>query len=261
MQGTSISWTDNTHNPWQGCHHVSEECENCFMYTDKLRYGQDPTVVVRSAPATFNAPRRWERQMAAGTYPSKHHGDRLLVFTCSWSDFFIKEADGWRDEVWSMMRETPHLIYQILTKRPGRIAAHLPADWGTGYPNVWLGVSVGTPRALRRLDILATIPAAVHFASFEPLLGDLGDLTPWLSMLGWAIVGGESGPGWRNMEIAWLERVVRQCVAAGVPVWVKQDSCFRNEEQGRLSEAMWALKQHPPIPPVPLLVVPQLALL
>jgi len=94
-------------------------------------------------------------------------------------------------------------------------------------------------------DILSQIPAVVHFASFEPLLRDLGDIAPWLSLLNWAIIGGESGPHRRPMDIAWLTRLVTQCQTAEVPVWVKQDSAYKEGEQGRIPHAVWAIKQLP----------------
>jgi protein gp37 len=183
--------------------------------------------------------------MTQGTYAGARHGDTVLVFTCSLSDFFIAEADPWRPEVWDIIRATPHLTYQILTKRPERFAACLPSDWGTGYPNVWLGVSVENRRWLSRLDVLAQIPARVRFASIEPLLGPLGDLTPLLPVLDWAIVGGESGPHRRPMALDWLTAVVHQCQEAGVPVWVKQDTALRDGQQGRIPEAVWAAKALP----------------
>src|SRR3990167_11527130 len=107
---THINWTEATWNPWHGCIKVSPGCKNCYMYREKNRYGQDPAVVVRSKPATFNAPLKWKE-------PAR-------VFTCSWSDFFIKQADPWRDEAWDIIYQTPHLTYLILTKRPERIEAH-----------------------------------------------------------------------------------------------------------------------------------------
>ena len=202
-------------------------------------------MVIRSAPATFSVPRTWQKQLDKGTYKGKRHGDTVLVFTCSLSDFFIEEADAWRSEAWDLIRQTPFLTYQMLTKRPERILSCLPADWGSGYPNVWLGVSVENRRWLHRVDPLAQVPAVVHFASFEPLLGDLGDLRPWLPHLQWAIVGGESGPQRRPRELAWLLSIVQQCQAAGVPCFVKQDWAFRDGRQGRIPDAIWAIKAWP----------------
>src|SRR3989337_4034016 len=108
-------------------------------------------------PATFNAPLKWK--------------DPAKVFTCCWSDFFIEEADDWRDEAWDVISRTPHLSYQILTKRPENILSRLPENWGSGWPNVWLGVSVETQEYTRTIEVLTQIDAAVRFISYEPALG------------------------------------------------------------------------------------------
>src|SRR5689334_23079211 len=163
---TNIGWTDATWNPWHGCKKVSPGCKHCYMYRDKERYGQDPTKVVRSK-TKFRDPFKW--------------ADGRMVFTCSWSDWFIEEADAWRPEAWEIIKATPHHTYQILTKRPERIAGHLPPDWGRGYPNVWLGVSVENQDYVERILRLLAEPAAVHFISAEPLLGPL-NLLPYLSL-------------------------------------------------------------------------------
>lgn len=214
---TGIAWTDHTWNPWQGCHKVSAGCAFCYMYRDKTRYGQDPAVVVRSAPATFNFP---ARRGKSGPKP----GDR--VFTASWSDFFIAEADAWRADAWAVIKRCPDLTFQILTKRPERVAACLPADWGDGWPNVWIGTSIENQRAAEtRIGALLGVPARVRFLSCEPLLGPL-DIRPWLVLpgrpLGWVIVGGESGPKARPCALPALRRVVQDCAAAGVACFVKQ---------------------------------------
>lgn len=215
------------------------------MFRDQIRYGRDPNVVVRAADATFYAPLKWR--------------EPRLVFTCSWSDWFIEEADQHRDEMWSIIRRTPHLTYQILTKRPERIAEHLPADWGpTGYPNVWLGVSAENQVwANRRIPLLLNTPARVRFLSAEPLLKpidlthmdveatapegphyfycinaltgrnrDMGRPCADVPHLDWVIVGGESGgrPGHppRPMELEWARSIKDQCVEAGIPYFLKQ---------------------------------------
>lgn len=210
---TGISWTDHTWNCWQGCLKVSPGCKFCYMYRDKERYGQNPFDVVRSSPATFNAPLKWKSGR---------------VFTCSWSDFFIEQADAWRDDAWDVIRRTPHLTYQILTKRPERIAGHLPKDWGQGWPHVWLGVSVETPEYWSRAGILRTIPAAIRFLSLEPLLEDLGFV--YLDGIHWVIVGGESGPEARPMNIRWAERIMDRCREARVPFFLKQFGAKPNSD-------------------------------
>lgn len=203
---TGIEWTDHTWNPWRGCAKVSPGCKHCYMFRDQRRYGMDPATVVRAARQTFRAPLRWR--------------EPAMVFTCSWSDWFIEGADEWRADAWAIVRETPWLRYQILTKRPELVADRLPADWGEGWPNVWLGVSVEDQAHVHRWAALQEIPAAVRFLSCEPLLGplELGDLAG----LDWLIAGGESGPGCRPMDPAWAERLRDRCVEAGVPFFFKQ---------------------------------------
>jgi len=167
-------------------------------------------------------------------------------FWCDMTDLFgAWVRQEWIDACFATMAATPHHIHMLLTKRPERIAASLPPDWGAGYPHVWIGTSVENRRWLRRLDTLCQVPAVVHFASFEPLLADLGDLSPWLPSLHWVIVGGESGPQRRPMEVAWLLSIVEQCQTAGIPVFVKQDTALRDGRQGRIPDDVWRIKEFP----------------
>ncbi len=138
---------------------MSPGCAACYMFRDQRRYGNDPEIVTRAAPATFGAPLKWK--------------DGKLIFTCSWSDWFHEDADEWRDEAWAIVRECPQHTFQILTKRPELIPERLPPDWGDGYPNVWLGVSIENARHTFRADLLREVPAALRFISAEPLLGSL----------------------------------------------------------------------------------------
>jgi protein gp37 len=188
------------------------------MFPGQKRGGFDPTRVVRTSPAKWKQPEKWNEQAA-------REGRRFRVFTSSWTDFFHADADPWRAEAWHIIRETPNLDYQILTKRPGRIAYNLPPDWGEGYPNVWLGVSIESKDYLWRIDTLRKISARVRFLSLEPLLEDLGTLN--LSGVDWVIVGGESGPGFRPMHLAWAHAILDQCRKAGIPFFFKQRSAFR----------------------------------
>lgn len=196
-ENSNIQWTEGTWNPWHGCKKVSEGCKFCYMYRDKERYNQDPTKVLRSK-TNFNAPLKWK--------------EPKLIFTCSWSDWFIDESDEWRSEAWEIIKATPHHTYQILTKRPERIIDHLPADWGEGYPNVWLGVSVENNDQVHRIDALDAIQAKTRFISFEPLLGPLtrGFVS---DQIDWIIIGGESGNEtgkyqYRPCELSWIEGLI-----------------------------------------------------
>ena len=210
---SGIEWTDHTWNPWQGCHKVSDGCVNCYMEREKRRYGQDPSVVVRSKDVTFNSPLKWK--------------DPARVFTCSWSDFFIEEADAWRSEAWDIMRLTPHLTYLILTKRIERAAERLPADWP--WEHVWLGATIEDQSvAAHRLDHLHRVPGH-HFISCEPLLGPLNlRRLEWPTEIRhygrteWVIAGPETGPIARPMEEDWARDLMLHCKSAGVPFFLKK---------------------------------------
>lgn len=164
------------------------------------RYGRNFDAVTRTQTQTFYAPLRWKQ-------PRK-------IFTCSWSDFFIEDADFWRYEAWRVINQTPHHTYQILTKRPERIQG----TWME--PHVWLGTSVENNRFYRRIEQITKIQAPVHWLSIEPMLGDMADVP--LDSIEWAAIGTESGPEPRATNLAWIYRVIDRCFAHNVAVFVKQ---------------------------------------
>jgi len=220
-ESSAIEWTEATWNPWHGCTRISPGCAHCYMYRDKKRYGQNPLVVTRSK-TMFDAPLKWKQPR--------------LIFTCSWSDFFIEQADTWRAKAWKIISSTPHHTYQILTKRPERIAAHLAPTWP--LPNVWLGVSVENPRFYGRISTLNQIDATVRFVSLEPMLAPMEALP--LKGLSWVIVGGESGPRCRPMKEEWARSVRDQCHAAEVPFFFKQWGGERKDLNGRILDGrLW----------------------
>lgn len=200
------------------------------------RYGRDFSKLTRTK--TWGEPLKWQKAAAAA-------GRTERVFTCSWSDFFHEDADRWRAEAWEVIRQCPNLQFQILTKRPERILEEkrvyrgdklsgfldweslLPLDWGDGWPNVWLGVSVENPKYLWRVDELRKVPARIRFISAEPLLAPLPTLD--LAGISWVIVGGESGPGYRPMKTEWARELLAKCRTAGVPFFHKQASALRTE--------------------------------
>src|SRR5450432_3737766 len=202
-ENSSIQWTESTWNPHHGCKKVSDGCKYCYMFRDKEKYGQDPTLVVKSK-TKFNEPLLWK--------------EPKLIFTCSWSDFFIEEADVWRKEAWDVIRKTPHHTYQIVTKRPERIQEQLPPDWGDGWNHVWLDVSIENQKNVHRATILANIPAKTRFISAEPLLGEIDFLQSVdgkrpIDEFHWLILGGESGNNigkyiYRPSEVDWFTRII-----------------------------------------------------
>lgn len=236
---SKIEWCDSTWNPWYGCQKISPGCKNCYMYRDMARTPFDPFTVTKAKSATFNNPLKWK--------------EPKIVFTCSWSDFWIEQSDPWRAEAMRIIRDTPHHIYQVLTKRPERIPGWLQnARWPdtgeiigiNGLPeNVWLGVSVESQEQAPRIWHLCQVPAKVRFVSAEPLLGmvDLGldailadpkghPTGPRMKeLIHWVISGGESGPAnkIRKAETRWFQYLRDQCAEAGVKFFHKQNGGSR----------------------------------
>lgn len=160
-----------------------------------------------------------------------------MVFVNSMGDLFHEEVPmGFIRQVFDVMEATPRHTYQLLTKRADRLAEIAPMlPWPR---NVWLGVTVEDNDHLTRVEKLRTVPAAVRFLSIEPLLGPLPDLD--LSGVDWVIVGGESGPGARAMDPAWVLAVRDECVASRVPFFFKQWGGIRKKAAGRkLENRIW----------------------
>jgi protein gp37 len=240
-ENSGISWTHNTQNFWVGCDKVAPECEKCYISRILLKQGREPWGKIYRTE-TWGDPWKWEQEGIRISQAKR-------VFTCSLSDFFHVKADPWRREAWAIIKHTPHLVWLILTKRPELIAGHLPHDWGNGYPNVWLGTSVGCREKLNKMDFLRRIPAAVRFVSAEPLLEDISESIN-LDGFGWVVVGGESGSGqeylwnpsedWkaenkkkdtdgrRTMRYPWAANLRDKVKAAGLPFMFKQVTAPRS---------------------------------
>ena len=227
-QNTSIAWTDSTFNPWLGCLRVSRACDHCYAAALAKRTGRrdrhgrdlwDPHGErVRTSPDYWRQPLRWNRDAQA-------EGRRHRVFCASMADIFDNRAPpAWRTDLWALIRATPALEWQLLTKRPQNIAGMLPPDWGNGWSNVWLGTTAENQlEAARRIPHLIAIPAAVRFLSVEPMLEAI-DLSFWLDRLHHVIVGGESGVGNRSrpMHPDWLRDLRDQALNAGIALFIKQ---------------------------------------
>ncbi|MBE4758365.1 phage Gp37/Gp68 family protein [Streptomyces caniscabiei] len=255
---TNIEWTNETWNPTTGCDRISPGCDNCYALTmakrlkgmGSAKYQNDgdprtsgPGFGITGHPDTLGEPLRWKK-------PRR-------VFVNSMSDLFhARVTTSLITDVWKIMAATPQHTYQILTKRASRLApvlAKVHAELGLTepLPNVWLGVSVENQKyADLRIPALLAAPAAIRFLSCEPLLGpawigdyvwqpcaccdgeghdeacarcaDTGCDSGHIRKLDWVIVGGESGPGARPMDTAWVGSLIKQCRDAGTAVFVKQ---------------------------------------
>jgi protein gp37 len=169
--------------------------------------------------------------LASLAAPAKWRHPRR-VFVNSMSDLFHEDVpEGFIAKVWDAMAAAPQHTFQILTKRPARMAEVLSRRRGPVLPNVWLGTSVEAMPQLDRLDALRRVPAAVRFVSCEPLLGPLGGLR--LDGIAWAIVGGESGPDARPMDPDWVEGIHHACRRAGVAFFFKQWGGRNKKAAGR----------------------------
>ena len=236
---SKIEWTSATWNPVSGCTKVSPGCDHCYAETFAERWRGIPGHHFENGFDVTRRPERLEQPL--------HWKRPRRIFVNSMSDLFHDEVStAFIAAVFDVMRQTPQHTYQILTKRHARMRSLArTAAFGEGWPlpNVWLGVSVEDQKwADIRVPALLETPAAVRFVSAEPLLGPV-DLT-WLGgmdalqqdwfgsaaggtgaphpLLDWVIAGGESGPGARPCDLAWLRSLGRQCAEADVPFFCKQ---------------------------------------
>jgi protein gp37 len=155
--------------------------------------------------------------------------ERRRVFSSSMCDIGEDHPDIIREvaKLWPLIRATPWLDWQLLTKRPERYPIILPSDWGDGYPNVWLGTSIENNGYIERADFLRAVPATVRFISYEPALGPLDELD--LTGIDWLIYGGESGPGWRPEDKQWARDIRARCESGSTAFFHKQSAAFRTE--------------------------------
>jgi protein gp37 len=221
--GTGIEWTESTWNPVTGCSKISPGCKHCYAERLALRlramgqanYANGFQVALH--PHMLDLPQRWKKPQT--------------IFVNSMSDLFHDDVPlEFIARVFDVMRSSPQHRFQVLTKRAERLARVASClEW---HSNVWMGVSVESPRYLGRIDLLRGTPAAVKFLSLEPLLEDLGRFD--LSCIDWVIAGGESGPQARPMEAAWVRRIRDLCAESCVPFFFKQWGGTRKKKAGRL---------------------------
>ncbi|WP_029084350.1 DUF5131 family protein [Bradyrhizobium sp. th.b2] len=233
MAETSIEWTDATWNPVAGCTVLSPGCTNCYAMRMAARLDAMGVEKYKGLTRKTGGRAKWTGKIrldrAALAMPRGWRRPRR-IFVNSMSDLFHEKVPAeFVAEVWSVMRDTPHHTFQVLTKRPDRMAsvtAALPK-----LPNVWLGTSVENSDHLGRIDELRKVDAVVRFVSFEPLLGSVA--TANLDCIHWAIVGGESGPRARPMLEDWVSEIEVACRRAGTAFFFKQWGGVRKKATGR----------------------------
>jgi len=239
MAETQIEWTDATWNPVAGCSVLSAGCTNCYAmqmakrleamrmekYKGLTRRSGNRTVwkgIVREDHEALAIPYTWKK-------PKK-------IFVNSMSDLFHdKVSDAFILAVWNVMRETPHHNYQILTKRPDRMAKIVSQQVSDILPNVWLGTSIENAAVAARVDDLRNVPAAIRFISFEPLIGPIGPID--LRGIQWAIVGGESGNSARPIREEWIDEVHMQCRKQRTAFFFKQWGTWGKDNKRRSKKA------------------------
>lgn len=239
MAETQIEWTDATWNPIAGCTVVSAGCTHCYAMEmarrlEAMGVAKYEHLTRKSGKrAIWNGTVREDRQ--ALTIPQRWKKPRK-IFVNSMSDLFHERvSDAFIAEVWRVMRETPWHSYQILTKRPERMAELLSQrEWGV-LPNVWLGTSVEDAAVAQRIDHLRYVPAAIRFISFEPLIGPVGDID--LTNIHWAIVGGESGRLARPIKEDWIDEIYDRCGLFETAFFFKQWGAWGKDNKRRSKKA------------------------
>ena len=223
-----IEWTEQTWNPTTGCTKISPGCKHCYA---EVMAGR---LHAMGAPGYQNGfklailPERLAQPL--------QRKKPTVYFVNSMSDLFHEQVtDAFILDVWKVMRETPHHNYQILTKRPERMAELVATKIGEVLPHVWLVTSIEDGDVVGRIDALRAAPAAIRFISFEPLIGSVGTVD--LRGIHWAIVGGESGKSARPIREEWIDEIYVQCLSAGTAFFFKQWGTWGKDNKKRSKKA------------------------
>lgn len=234
MADTTIEWTDATWNPVAGCSIMSAGCTNCYAMRMAARLEAMGINKYSGLTRKTGGRAKWTGKIYLDENALKipdNWSKPRNVFVNSMSDLFHPDVPiEFIAKIWSVMARTPKHTYQVLTKRPDRMADVL----GNGFsvlPNVWLGTSVEDGRVIHRLDDLRKVPAAVRFVSFEPLIGSVADGN--LEQIHWAIIGGESGPNARFMDPIWIDEIFDMCTDADAAFFFKQWGGKNKKATGR----------------------------
>lgn len=224
---TEIEWTDATWNPVTGCTKLTRGCDLCYAERFSERFRGTPGHPFENGFDLTLRPER-VRQPLSWRAPKR-------IFVNSMSDLFHKEVPrAFIDAVFDTMEAADWHTYQVLTKRSSLLTRYLRHRYGEGLApsHIWLGVSIEDSKNLVRLKHLRAAQASMKFISFEPLLAPVGPVD--LSGIDWVIVGGESGPGARAIEEAWVLEIRDQCRKQKAAFFFKQWGGVRPKSGGRL---------------------------
>lgn len=205
-----------TWNLWHGCTKVSPGCQHCYMYRRDESIGKDPSSVRKTQ--SFSLP---VRILSSGPHRGKYRVPAGSIFyVCFSSDFFHADADEWREDAWGMIRERSDCSFFMITKRPERIAEHLPSDWFNGWDHVHIAVTCENQHmADIRLPVYLPLPLRHHSVMVEPMLTSV-DLRHYFwnyhGIIESVSCGGESGPEARICDFSWVLDLQKQCVENGV---------------------------------------------
>lgn len=226
---SAIEWTDATWNPITGCTKITRGCDHCYAerFAERFRgvkgHAFETGFDLTLRPERLKQPLSWRRPR--------------MIFVNSMSDLFHNKVPlDFIDNVFETMEKADWHVFQILTKRSSLMRDYLRDRYGSRHTprHIWCGVSVEDHSATARLRHLREAPAAIQFLSIEPLLGPVGDID--LCGIAWVIVGGESGPRARPMELQWVIDIRDNCQRQGVPFFFKQWGGRSPKAGGRLLE-------------------------
>ncbi len=249
MSGTTaIEWTSTYHedgsvtpgktwNPLTGCTRVTQGCDNCYAFALHDRRHEAYLQGNGAYPHGKPIPRQYAKPFSEVQLLPERLEEPLRIktptkfFANSMSDLFHSNVpDEYICQVFDVMRRADWHIFQVLTKRAGRLRRLGPLlDWP---PNLWLGVSIELDHLVVRADALRAVPAAIRFVSCEPLLGPLPSLD--LTAMDWIITGGESGPGARHCDPDWVRDLRDRCVDRTIAFFHKQWGGRTPKAGGRL---------------------------
>lgn len=215
-------------NPWHGCLKKSEGCKHCYMYFLDRQRGKDGALIYK-VKNNFDYPLH---KNADGSYKIKS-GEHIRV--CLTSDFFLAEADGWRNAAWDIMRQRPDVGFYLLTKRPERAEKCLPPDWDDGADNIFLSVTAeNQARADERIPMLAELPFKHKGVMTAPFIGRIS-LQKYLEQgfIEQVVAGGENYDGARVLKYEWVKNLYDECRAADVTFcFIETGTCF--EKDGKI---------------------------